>query len=219
MTNVVDVWLVPVAPGAAADPSVLALLGDGGADGLSCLGFAADRDRAVCARAAARVELGRRLGLEPAAVALVTPPGRRPLVVGHHIGVSWSHSGAWVALAVADGRAVGVDIEQVPAPPVPPDALAAVGARSLEEFVAREAAGKAAGQGLALGWPEGVSTRPLPAPPGYVAAVAACGDFRVSLSTSRASLSKIVGRHLPPPAGVPSPLAWGTRQRLRGAAR
>jgi ubiquinone/menaquinone biosynthesis C-methylase UbiE len=26
---------------------------------------------------------------------------------------------------------------------------------------------------------------------------------------------KIVGQHLPPPAGVPSPLAWGTQDRLR----
>jgi SAM-dependent methyltransferase len=26
---------------------------------------------------------------------------------------------------------------------------------------------------------------------------------------------KIVGRHVPPPAGVPSPLAWGTEDRLR----
>jgi SAM-dependent methyltransferase len=34
---------------------------------------------------------------------------------------------------------------------------------------------------------------------------------------------KVIGRHVPPPAGVPSPLAWGTRERLEellgGSAR
>ncbi|MEO6121990.1 MAG: hypothetical protein ABIW46_09050 [Acidimicrobiales bacterium] len=180
MSSVVEVWLVAVTPGAAADPSVLAQLGPGEVEDLSSLGFAADRDRAVCARVAARVELGRRLGLDPAAVPLLTRSGRPPAVAGHDVGVSWSHSGAWVALAVGQGRAVGVDIEQVPAQPVPPDALAAVGAGSLEEFVALEAAGKAAGRGLAGEWPEGVTARPLRAPPGYVAAVAAYGDFRIA---------------------------------------
>lgn len=55
----VDVWLVSVMKGAATDRSVLALLGYGEAEGVASLGFAADRDRAVCARAAARVELAR----------------------------------------------------------------------------------------------------------------------------------------------------------------
>jgi hypothetical protein len=67
---------------------------------------------------------------------------------------------------------VGVDIERRP-DIIPVKALRALGLESLEEFVAREAAGKVTGQGLGETWPAGVAVRPLLAPAGYVAAVAA----------------------------------------------
>jgi phosphopantetheinyl transferase len=173
----IHVELVPVVAGAAEDPLLLARLGDTDWDAVFSLGFAADRDRAVTARAAARIELGRRLGVQPRLVRLRTPEmtGGRPVVEGTSIGVSWSHSGAWVALALSQSGPVGVDLELVP-DRLPLEALARLGVPSLEDFVAREAAGKATGEGLAGGRPAGVSVRPFEAPPGYLGAVAAAGD-------------------------------------------
>jgi hypothetical protein len=174
--TLVEVQLVPVVAGAAEDPATLAHLSAADREHVRRLGFAADRDRAATARAATRLELGRRLGVRPRAVPLF--PGDTcggPAVRGSRLGVSWAHSGAWVALAFARDRHVGVDLERIPER-LPLRALAAVGARSLEEFVAREAAGKATGEGLAAEWPAGVEARPFAAPEGYVGAVAAFGD-------------------------------------------
>jgi 4'-phosphopantetheinyl transferase len=173
----VDVRLVPVVAGAAEDPVLYGRLCDGDHKATRALGFAADRDRAVTARAAARLELARRLGIEPRLVPLLAPDvsGGRAVVVGTTIGISWSHSGDWVALALARDRPVGIDIELVPGQ-VPVAALARLGVASLDEFVAREAAGKATGEGLAVRWPCALTVRPFDAPPGYVGAVAAPGD-------------------------------------------
>jgi hypothetical protein len=175
--TVIQVHLVPVLPGAADDPVLLARLGAGEREAISSLGFAADRDRAVTARAAARFELGRRLGLQPRRVPLLSLQltGGRPVVRGTDIEISWSHSGGLVALSLASGRPVGVDIERLPAR-TPFRALARIGLASIQEFVALEAAGKVTGQGLAVPWPAGVSIRPFQAPAGYLGAVAAPGD-------------------------------------------
>jgi hypothetical protein len=169
----IEVWLVPVVPGAAADAGLVDLIGPADRDSISGLGMAADRDRAVTARVAARRALGRRLGLHPRDVPLVT--GGRPVVARADIGVSWSHSGGWLALALSVGGPVGVDIERVPQP-VPAAALASIGMRTLGDFVAYEAAGKVFGGGLGEPWPADVTARPLTAPAGYLAAVAAPGD-------------------------------------------
>jgi hypothetical protein len=169
----VEVQLAPVVPGAAHDPLLTSLLSDGERDAVRRLGFAADRDRAVTARAAARLDLARRLGVHPQRVPLEMTE-RGPVVRGGEVELSWSHSGAWVALAFARGRRVGVDIELVPEA-VPLKALARLGLCSLEEFVEREAAGKAAGEGLAERPPPGVWALPFAAPVGYVGAVAAPG--------------------------------------------
>ena len=66
---------------------------------------------------------------------------------------------------------MGVDIERRP-DESPMRALRMLGLASIEEFVAREAAGKATGEGLGE-LARGVVVRPLLAPAGYVAAVAA----------------------------------------------
>jgi hypothetical protein len=180
--NRVYVKLEPVADGAAGDPGLLELLGPGDLERIGTLGFAADRDRAVTARAAARTELGRWLGVRPQAVPLVAPDvtGGRALVRGTNIAVSWAHSGAWVAVALARGVPVGIDIEKVPER-TPVKALERMGVRSLEEFVAREAVGKLSGGGLAGPWPPGVTVRWPAAPEGYLLGVAAPGaDWSVA---------------------------------------
>jgi hypothetical protein len=170
------VRLVRVVPCAAEDPRLLARLGDEDWKTIASLGFEADRDRAVTARAAARLELGRRLGVRPRVVPLLARENAQPVVRGTSIGVSWSHSGDWVALAFARDRPVGVDLELIPEE-LPARALALIGVRSLEEFVAREAAGKASGEGLAATWPTELNVRPFEAPAGYVGAVAAPGHY------------------------------------------
>jgi len=175
--NVVHVQLVPVVAGAADDPVLAGRLGEGESKAIRLLGFAADRDRAVTARAAARLELGRRLGVQPRLVRLSASEAGtgQPVVRGTDLAISWSHSGDWVALAVATGRLVGVDIERLPAT-TPAKALQRIGVSCMREFVAREAVGKLTGLGLGSSWPAQVSVRPFTAPAGYLAAVAAPGD-------------------------------------------
>jgi hypothetical protein len=175
--TVVHVQLVPVVPGAADDPVLVGRLGAGERETIGSLGFAADRDRAVTARAAARLELGRWLGRQPRLVPLLSSDvtGGRPVIRGTNIQISWSHSGSWVALSLARGRPVGVDIELLPEP-IPVGALRRIGLRSMEDFVAREAAGKVTGQGLTTTWPSGVSVRLFEAPAGYLGAAAALGE-------------------------------------------
>ena len=175
--STIEVLLVRVVPGAADDPRTVELVGAPERDAIRSLGFSADRDRAVTARAAARLELGRRLGTRPTLVPLITPErsGGRPFVQGSSIGISWSHSGEWVALALAVDRPVGIDIELVPKP-LPVKALAWIGAESLWDFVAREAAGKASGCGLAGQCSSDVRVRRFETPTDYLGAVAAPGD-------------------------------------------
>ncbi len=183
--TVIDVHVVPVMLGSADDPVLVSRLGDEELKAVRSLGFAADRDRAVTARAAARLELGRRLGVHPRLVPLLAPEvtGGRPNVAGTKIEISWSHSGAWVALALATGRPVGVDIEAIPER-VPVKALAMIGLRSIDDFVAREAAGKATGEGLSESRPRNICVRRFEAPGGYLGAVAAPGyDWAIDVKS------------------------------------
>lgn len=170
----IDVAFVRVEPGAATDPATMADLAPAEYELVYRLGMAADRDRRATAHAAARRELGRRLGVHPSRVPLAMSPAGQPVVGRTGVGVSWSHSGRWVALAITQNGAVGVDIERRPGE-TPVRALRMLGLASIEEFVAREAAGKAAGKGLGEPCPAGVVVEPLCAPAGYVAAVATLG--------------------------------------------
>lgn len=170
----VNVAFVRVRAGAATDPSTLGDLTDVEIWSIQRLGMPADRDRRTTAYSAARRALGRTLGMHPRRVPLMSTASGQTIVDGSRIGVSWSHSGCWVALAIAPEGVVGVDIERRP-DVMPVRALHALGLSSIDEFVAREAAGKATGQGLGEAWPAGVVIRSLPAPIGYVAAIAAIG--------------------------------------------
>ena len=169
----VDAWLLPVVRGAADAPELVAVVGPDDTAKISRLGLASDRDRAVSARVAARAEIGRRLGIPAAGVPLVGDDRR--WVAGSDVTVSWSHSGGWIALAIAHDLAVGIDIEKVP-DHLDLDALAEVGVASLPAFVGLEAASKATSCVYAPAWPPHITVRRLTAPQGYVAAVAAPGN-------------------------------------------
>jgi 4'-phosphopantetheinyl transferase len=73
------------------------------------------RRRFVAAHGAVRVIIGRRLGVPPARVCWRHGPHGKPELAGAWTGahVSMSRSGRLAALALASGRRVGVDIEQV----------------------------------------------------------------------------------------------------------
>jgi len=176
---IVDAWLFPVVRGASDNPSWFEVLGPQELARVRRLGRQADRDRAVCARLAARIEVGCRLGINAADVRL--DDRGPPAVDGTYVTVSWSHSGNWIALALGSDRSVGIDIEQVPAH-LDLRALEELDVHSLAEFVALEAASKATACEHDGAWPPGVAVRRLSAPDGYVAAAAARGeDWRVEL--------------------------------------
>jgi hypothetical protein len=179
--SVVDVWLLPVRHGAATDPSAVAVLDGRERDKITALGVEDDRDRAVTARIAARTELARRLHVSAEAVPLTTDADDCPYVRGWAGGISWAHSGDWVALAVSNDRLVGIDIEK-DAEAVPPKALETDGVSSIEEVVDLEAAGKATCCIYGGHWPPGIRVDRLPAPDGYHASLAAAGhEWTISL--------------------------------------
>ena len=201
----VSVHVVPVVPGPRKTHCCSIGSASAEREAIGVLGFAADRDRAVTARAAARLEVGRRLGVHPRVVPLLTGmiAGGRPSVAGANIGISWAHSGAWVALALTNGHPVGVDIEAMPER-IPFKALERIGLSSIHDFVAREAAGKVWGQGLAGSWPLDVSVRPFRAPIGYLGAVAAPGsDWTVELQS-------LESRNPPASVSATAPGVWDT---------
>lgn len=77
--------------------------------------FERDRSRYVCARASLRQVLGACLGVHPARVTLVQGPHGKPALAAAHrpLGFNLSHSGDRALVAVALGREVGVDLEQI----------------------------------------------------------------------------------------------------------
>jgi 4'-phosphopantetheinyl transferase len=70
-----------------------------------------DRRRYVAAHAAARVLLGRHLGVPPREVRWERAGGGKPTVAG--VQVNLSHSGRLAALALSRDRPVGVDVQRV----------------------------------------------------------------------------------------------------------
>lgn len=88
--------------------------------------FAADRDRNVLGRAAARVIIGQTLGIAPSAVTFGAGPQGKP---SSSVKFNVSHSGDWVLLAVGDpDREVGVDVELMRGELALPSNAAAAGA-------------------------------------------------------------------------------------------
>jgi len=111
------VWLVDVA---ALDEASLAHYAAwlGPSERARCARFVRPERRRqfIVGRALLRTALGRRLGLEPAAIALEERAGQAPGLVfprGFGGGFSISHSGQWVACAVSAHGRVGLDIERI----------------------------------------------------------------------------------------------------------
>lgn len=75
---------------------------------------ALDHDTYTIAHAFWRVALGITLNVDPARVVLSRAPDGQPQLPGTGLATSLSHSGTMVAVAIARGRAVGVDIEGFP---------------------------------------------------------------------------------------------------------
>jgi len=75
---------------------------------------AIDHDIYTIAHAFWRVALGIALDVDPAQVALTSAADGQPQLPGSGLATSLSHSGTMVAVAIARGPAVGVDIEGFP---------------------------------------------------------------------------------------------------------
>lgn len=65
----------------------------------------------LASRALLRTALAERLGVAPQALRFVRDANDKPQLVGQPLHFNVSHSEAWVALAVSDVAAIGVDIE------------------------------------------------------------------------------------------------------------
>ncbi|MFC4763589.1 4'-phosphopantetheinyl transferase family protein [Dyella koreensis] len=85
-----------------------------------------DQAAYILAHAMWRLLLSICLDVDPADVPLTSTPIGQPLLPGTRFATSLSHSGRWVAVAIAGARSVGVDIERTPSPVALDDLLASV---------------------------------------------------------------------------------------------
>jgi 4'-phosphopantetheinyl transferase len=100
----------------ATDPSALAaaarLVDDAERTRAARFVREADRARHLLGRALARTLLARRLGAAPASLRLVADADGKPALDGAGPAFNLSHSGDWIACALADDAAVGVDVQE-----------------------------------------------------------------------------------------------------------
>ena len=126
MPSLVEVWW---APAALRRPASLALLNAAERRRRDAIRRPLDRNRFTVGAALLRLVVGRQAGLDPTAVTVdracdtCGEQHGKPRTRDADVGVSVSHSGAWVAVACGRGVHVGVDVEQV-CPLVDPSALA-----------------------------------------------------------------------------------------------
>jgi 4'-phosphopantetheinyl transferase len=112
----VDVWLARTGPTIEADvlDGCRALLTDEERESAGAFHREADRRRAVVSRALLRTTLSRYAPVDPAEWRFERGPFGRPEISGpglHGLRFSLSHTRELAACAVADGAAVGVDLE------------------------------------------------------------------------------------------------------------
>jgi 4'-phosphopantetheinyl transferase len=75
--------------------------------------FARDRRSFTVARGATRQILSRYTGAHPRRLTFARGPFGKPFLPDQKLRFNLSHSGSWALLAVANGREVGVDIEEI----------------------------------------------------------------------------------------------------------
>lgn len=111
--DVVEVWLIRTDLPGHVLADLLPLLDDGERERARALAYSDSRRRFIAAHGAFRVILGRHLGVPPASLRWHLGPHGKPELAMPGPRVSFSHSGDLAALAVAPGRRVGVDIQQL----------------------------------------------------------------------------------------------------------
>jgi 4'-phosphopantetheinyl transferase len=114
----VHVWLIHLDLPDALMAHCAAVLDGTERERAAALAHPAGRDRFVAAHGAVRLILGEHVGVPPGRIAWQLGPNGKPELATAQPGgaqVSISHSGRLAALAIADGRPVGVDLQQFPA--------------------------------------------------------------------------------------------------------
>jgi 4'-phosphopantetheinyl transferase len=185
-------------------------------------GFHRQRDgrRFVVARGLLYTLLGERLGIDPARVELALGEHGKPRLAGDDVDLRFnvSHSGGVVAVALCEGREVGVDVELIRGDLateaiakryLPRDTVREIELLGIEErpraffraWVRLEAHVKAHGGGLGLldelPGPEGWAITDLALPDGYAGALAVEGDLPDRVVTEELNLDP-AGRVLRP---------------------
>ncbi|MCW6010588.1 4'-phosphopantetheinyl transferase superfamily protein [Micromonospora sp. CPCC 205371] len=206
-----DVWLIPTNVPRARFAELAAVLDEHERRRADALIVLQRRMRYVAAHAAARVLIGRYLGVAPGSVTFTRGPHGKPEVAG--LRVNLSHSGDLAVLAVTTWRPVGVDVQrllpQLDAPRMATRYFPAAEARYVaaadpvsrfaELWARKEACVKAAGGRLVPGLAVTVHPGPdvvrhhgrpyrlqdLPAPRGFRAAVALAGSEEFSVNQHR----------------------------------
>jgi len=164
--------------------------------------FARDRDRFVIARGLLRTLLGERLGEEPGRIRFAYGERGKPRLADETgLRFNLSHSRGLVAIALCEGRELGIDVEvrrHVPhaegiarrfLPPSVAGEIDWAGSQPLREFfqawVRQEAYAKGCGAGLmGIGErPEAWSLADLELADGYAGAVAVDGSVRLRVSS------------------------------------
>ncbi|MEV7120416.1 4'-phosphopantetheinyl transferase family protein [Kitasatospora griseola] len=118
-TDVVDVWSIPTDQPPAVVRRLYGLLDAEERGRADRARDARQGERFTVVRGAVRLLVAERLDVAPADLAWRRGPHGRPSpAAGGRIDVNWSASGALALLAVADGRRVGADVEQLRPPGV-----------------------------------------------------------------------------------------------------
>jgi 4'-phosphopantetheinyl transferase len=111
--DVVEVWLIRTDLPERVLAGLLPLLDKGERARADAVIYPASRRQYIAAHGAFRVILGRCLDVPPASLHWQLGPHGKPELAGPGPRVSFSHSGDLAALAMAAGRRVGVDIQQL----------------------------------------------------------------------------------------------------------
>jgi 4'-phosphopantetheinyl transferase len=107
------VFLASLDVGAGAAGRLSALLSAEERDRAARLRRAVDRERFVASHAALRLLLGRAVGADPAALRFCEGARGKPALEDGSLEFSMSHSARIAVYAIARGRRVGVDVEEV----------------------------------------------------------------------------------------------------------